>query len=553
MGAAVEATEEIRKWEEHMWNTEKLFQKFHTSKDNGLTAAKADELFKQLGENALTEKASTPWYVMLIKEFTGFFALLLWGGSILCFIGYGMDPTSNDNLFLGCILSFVVIVTGFFSYSQSSKAASLMADFKNFIPKEAMVLRDEKWGKLEAKYLVPGDIIKLNGGDNIPADCILFTANEMKVNNASLTGESEDILREVDMKASNIFESPNVAFFGTMCTAGTGTGMVFKTGDSTVIGRIAGLATSADASETTLSKDIETFIMYISGIAITLGVTFFVLGLIIGYPIITNVIFAIGIIVANVPEGLLATVTVSLALTAKRMAKKFVLVKNMEAVETLGSTSCICSDKTGTLTQNRMSVSQMFINGGVINCAVNFEIFKRLEEKEKAKDEPNMKNVPTPGYDVANQVFRTFIDTISLATISFFDYQPTSEAIRQIVAKKTGKSFKSLPADVSVDSNPALAELYLTAKNELIAAEEAKPFIKRNVEGDASETGLVKFVQPLLMDGPYGNYQVGGLDGLRKRYPMMISTGGDPCLIPFSSDIKFNLIIRDMNTEVKEA
>jgi sodium/potassium-transporting ATPase subunit alpha len=121
-----------------------------------------------------------------------------------------------------------------------------MAGFKNFIPKEALVLRDGAWGKKEAKYLVPGDIIKLNGGDNIPADCILITANEMKVNNASLTGESEDIIREVDTKHSNIFESPNVGFFGTMCTGGTGTGMVFKTGDSTVIGRIAGLASSAD-------------------------------------------------------------------------------------------------------------------------------------------------------------------------------------------------------------------------------------------------------------------------------------------------------------------
>ena len=99
-----------------MWNTEKLFQKFHTSKEQGLTTAKADELFKQLGENALTEKASTPWYVMLIKEFTGFFALLLWGGCILCFIGYGIDQESPDNLFLGCVLCFVVIVTGLFSY-----------------------------------------------------------------------------------------------------------------------------------------------------------------------------------------------------------------------------------------------------------------------------------------------------------------------------------------------------------------------------------------------------------------------------------------------------
>jgi sodium/potassium-transporting ATPase subunit alpha len=202
----------------------------------------------------------------------------------------------------------------------------------------------------------------------------------MKVNNASLTGESEDLLREVDVKTPNIFESPNVAFFGTNCTEGTGIGMVFKTGDHTVIGHIAGFATSFDASQTTLNKDIESFILGISGISISLGLIFFILGIVYRSPIITNVILAIGIIVANVPEGLLATVTVALALTAKRMAKKFVLVKNLEAVETLGSTSCICSDKTGTLTQNRMTVSQMFLNGSIINAAVNYEIFKRLEE-----------------------------------------------------------------------------------------------------------------------------------------------------------------------------
>jgi len=120
-----------------------------------------------------------------------------------------------------------------------------MNDFKNFIPKTALVLRDGKWNKLESKFLVPGDIIKLNGGDNVPADCVLLSANEMKVNNSSLTGESEDLLRIVDVKVSNIFESPNVAFFGTMCTSGEGIGMVFKTGDGTVIGRIAGLASSS--------------------------------------------------------------------------------------------------------------------------------------------------------------------------------------------------------------------------------------------------------------------------------------------------------------------
>jgi sodium/potassium-transporting ATPase subunit alpha len=133
--------------------------------------------------------------------------------------------------------------------------------------------------------------------------------------------------------------------------------MVFKTGDSTIMGRIAGLASSADAEETTLNRDIKKFIFIISSIAIALGITFFILGMAMGYELITGVIFAIGIIVANVPEGLLVTVTVALALTARRMSEKFVQVNNMESVETLGSTSCICSDKTGTLTQNRMTVS----------------------------------------------------------------------------------------------------------------------------------------------------------------------------------------------------
>jgi len=203
---------------------------------------------------------------------------------------------------------------------------------------------------VNAADLVPGDIVDIGTGDNIPADVVIIKCNEMKVNNASLTGESEELLRNPAEKAKNIFESPNVAFFGTACTNGTGTGIVFKTGDNTVIGQIANLAQSATSDETPLHHEIDHFIKIISCIAVSLGVLFFCLGFIYRYPVITNLIYMIGIIVANVPEGLLVTVTVCLALTAKRMAERKVLVKNLEAVETLGSTSCICSDKTGTLT-----------------------------------------------------------------------------------------------------------------------------------------------------------------------------------------------------------
>jgi sodium/potassium-transporting ATPase subunit alpha len=208
---------------------------------------------------------------------------------------------------------------------------------------------------------VPGDIVHLKGGDNIPADIVLFEVSEMKVNNASLTGESDDLLRKVDGREANILESANVAFFGTMCTDGSGKGIVIRIGDDTVIGRIATLTTSTTAKATPLSNDINNFVHIISAIAFVIGIIFFIFGLFY-YDIIMNVIFAIGIIVANVPEGLLATVTVALALTAKRMAAKMVLVKNLQSVETLGSTSCICSDKTGTLTQNRMTVSQLWYN-----------------------------------------------------------------------------------------------------------------------------------------------------------------------------------------------
>jgi magnesium-transporting ATPase (P-type) len=218
-------------------------------------------------------------------------------------------------------------------------------------------------------------LIQIKGGDNIPADVVLIMANEMKVNNASLTGESEDLLRVVESKLKNVFESPNVAFFGTMCTTGVGEGIVFRTGDSTVIGRIANLATVADTMQTPIAHEIEIFIKLITWIALGLGALFLILGFAFGYGVVKNLIFAIGIIVANVPEGLLATVTVSLSLTAKRMAKKAVLVKNLEAVETLGSTTCICSDKTGTLTQNRMSVSQLFYNLQVTDAQVNWEIY----------------------------------------------------------------------------------------------------------------------------------------------------------------------------------
>lgn len=167
---------------------------------------------------------------------TGPFSLLLWAGSVLCFIGYFLDMSDSSNLYLGIVLAIVVVITGLFSFFQQGKSAKLMAQFKNFIPPKAIVIREGQEKEINAKTIVVGDIVKIKGGDNIPADCRIVECYEMKVNNASLTGESEDLLRRPDKTSDNPFETKNLAFFGTQCTQGVGVGVVFKTGDNTVIG-----------------------------------------------------------------------------------------------------------------------------------------------------------------------------------------------------------------------------------------------------------------------------------------------------------------------------
>jgi sodium/potassium-transporting ATPase subunit alpha len=308
----------------------------------------------------------------------------------------------------------------------------MMAQFENFIPPVAFVIRNSQLEQIDAKKIVPGDVVVVKTGENIPCDIVIFKSNEMKVNNASLTGESEDIQIDPALPPTqNIFESKNVAFFGTQCTAGEGTGICFKTGDNTVIGQIANLASSAESAETPLSIEIERFIKIISAVAFTLGIVFFIFGIIYEYDIITNLVFMIGIIVANVPEGLLATVTVSLALTAQRMAGKYVLVKNLESVETLGSTSCICSDKTGTLTQNRMTVSHMYYNRQTVDASVNLQFFQRNAEKPKGEKDDQLEL----GYDAQDPAFRALVQAIILGTYTVFQYDPSDEECKQLYAR----------------------------------------------------------------------------------------------------------------------
>ncbi|CAL1298041.1 unnamed protein product [Larinioides sclopetarius] len=359
--------------DEHKITLQELYSRLSSDPEKGLTQAQARTVYERDGPNALSPPKKTPEWVKFCKNLFGGFALLLWIGAILCFIAYSIqagtfEEPPDDNLYLGIVLSVVVIVTGCFSYYQEARSSKIMESFKNMVPQYATILREGQKYTIPAEGVVVGDIVEVKGGDRIPADIRIISASACKVDNSSLTGESEPQSRSPELTNENPLETRNLAYFSTNCVEGTCRGIVINTGDRTVMGRIANLASGLEMGDTPIAREIAHFIHLITGVAVFLGLAFFITAFILGYHWLDAVIFLIGIIVANVPEGLLATVTVCLTLTAKRMALKNCLVKNLEAVETLGSTSTICSDKTGTLTQNRMTVAHMWFDNQIIEA-----------------------------------------------------------------------------------------------------------------------------------------------------------------------------------------
>merc|ERR1712233_173590 len=357
----------------HRVSVDELYRRFNSNVGEGLTDDQVAKGIREHGLNQLTPPPTTPEWIKFCQCLFSGFAMLLWFGAILCFLAYGIQASAyeeppDDNLYLGIVLSAVVTVTGIFSYYQEAKSAKIMESFKNLVPQYAVVRRNGEKITVKAAELTLGDIVDIKFGDRVPADLRVIEARGFKVDTSSLTGESEPQTRSPEFTNENPLETRNLAFFSTNAVEGTAIGMVVNIGDNTVMGRIAGLASGLEGGQTPIAKEIEHFIHIITAVAVFLGVSFFIIAFILGYNWLDAVIFLIGIIVANVPEGLLATVTVCLTLTAKRMAAKNCLVKNLEAVETLGSTSCICSDKTGTLSQNRMTVAHMWFDNKIVEA-----------------------------------------------------------------------------------------------------------------------------------------------------------------------------------------
>jgi sodium/potassium-transporting ATPase subunit alpha len=352
----------------HLHTIESVYAHLHSSAQ-GLSQAEAIKRLKRYGPNELEEiseqafVAGLPFLKNLLKEFTHFFALILWLAAALAFVAEWKSP-GQGMATLGYAVLGVILINGLFSFWQEYRAEKALAALRNLLPHHTTALRDGRAVQLPVAELVPGDVVLLAAGDDVPADCRLIEAFGVRVNTANLTGESKPMAREADhISEEQAALRRNILHAGTSLISGEAKALVYATGMHTEFGNIARLTQTVREPLSPLQIEIARLSRLVALFATLLGVVFFFIGQLIGLSFWENLVFAIGIIVANVPEGLLPTVTLSLAMATQRMAKKNALVRHLPAVETLGSASVICSDKTGTLTQNRMSIRQIFYSG----------------------------------------------------------------------------------------------------------------------------------------------------------------------------------------------
>ncbi len=334
-------------------------EEFHVDGQQGLTSSQVDIQQKKYGENILAKPKKTPGILIFLRNFTHLMAILLWvGGSVAFFAGMPQ---------LGIAVYLVNVINGSFSYWQERQASKASEALANMLPNYVRVLRNGHDQKILAQEVVPGDILLLGEGDKISADARLLVADDLQVDQSTLTGESQTVRKNPQHLAETkvpIAEYANIVYAGTNVVQGSAKAMVFASGMETQFGSIAALTQGTKEEISPLQQQLNRLTKQISLISISLGVIFFLAAVFfVQEPIALAFIFALGMIVAFIPEGLLPTVTLSLAMAVQRMAKKQALVKKLSAVETLGSTSVICTDKTGTLTQNEMTISRIFSQG----------------------------------------------------------------------------------------------------------------------------------------------------------------------------------------------
>lgn len=356
----------------------------------GLTDEEAAERQRRYGKNLIESARKRSPVLAFLSNFTHLMAILLWVAGAIAFVA-GLPE-------LGCAVWLVNIINGVFSFWQEHRASQATEALKKMLPAYANVIRGGREQKVLAEDLVPGDIMLLAEGDRISADARVIASSDLQVNQSTLNGESNPSRKTSDAVPEDGLtpaEIPNLVFAGTSVSEGNGRAVVLRIGMATEFGKIANLTQNMEEVRSPLQRDLDRLTKQVTVFAMCMGLAFFSLSLFVVHePFAQSFIFALGMVVAFIPEGLLPTVTLSLAMAVQRMSRRNALVKKLDSVEALGSTSVICTDKTGTLTQNEMTVNHLWTASREYEVTgVGYAPEGRIESKGaayRAVDDPDL-------------------------------------------------------------------------------------------------------------------------------------------------------------------
>lgn len=413
----------------------------------GLSQAEASKRQKTYGPNTINRSRQKSQIMVFLKNFMSLMAILLWVSGFIAMV--------TGSLELGIAIWLVNIINGIFSFWQEHKAAKATDSLMAMLPTYTRVYRDQKIEQINANELVPGDVFTLQAGNSVPVDARLLEATSVQVDQSALTGETVPESKDVKfLSGEGKFSESDLVYAGTTVGAGDAKAVAIATGMHTEFGKIASLTQKQNKEVSPLQTELNRLTKQISLIAMGIGLAFFIAAiLIVHHPVAQSFIFALGMIVAFIPEGLLPTVTLSLAQGVQRMAKKHALVKDLNSVETLGETTVICSDKTGTLTQNQMTVNHVWLPSGVYTVSgqgyINNGKILRKQQNIDYNNDPDLKQLLTIASFNNDTSVEYTKDTHKPKILG----TPT-EAALVILAQKAG-----FPVERALKNSPRLKEL----------------------------------------------------------------------------------------------
>lgn len=348
------------------WHSSKesdIIQELSVNIDAGLSGADVAERRNKFGRNVITQKKGTHPVILFLMQFNQPLVYILLVASLITAV---LKEWVDSGVILG-----VVLVNSIIGFIQESKALKAIESLSRAIASETTVIRDGKKQRINASELTVGDVVLLQSGDKVPADIRLISIKELQTDESALTGESLPVAKTTAPLAADtvLADRKNMAYSSTLATYGIGKGVVVAVGDKTEIGRINTMISSADVLATPLTKQVASFSKWLLYAILALAGLGFVVGVVRGESVLNMFMAAVALAVGAIPEGLPAALTITLAIGVSKMAKRNAIIRKLPAVETLGSTSVICSDKTGTLTQNQMTVQKIFTGGEMFDVS----------------------------------------------------------------------------------------------------------------------------------------------------------------------------------------